>query len=401
MSVSVRENRIPALLKYPGGKEKELPYILPNIPEGAENYYEPFAGAGAVFFALQCDKAFLNDKSEELCGLYRVLQERNPEFFERIDAIDRNWMRLSAFSDEYPRELCGLYERYLENDMSACEAEDMAVEFLLSHAAAFREMLSAKLYPDLGHFIAEFGKSMQNKLSRMKQIEAESGKLSDADICANLECAMKNAFYMHLRYLHNQAEALSLGEAFSAAVYFFMREYCYASMFRYNRAGEFNVPYGGISYNRKSLAKKIAQFRDPALWEQLSHATICAMDFLEFAEAYPPGENDFVFLDPPYDTQFSAYSGISFGPKEHRRLASYLIRRCPAYFMLIIKNTDLIRSLYAPGKKTAGGRKLYISSFEKNYIVSLQDRNERRAEHLLVTNYPLPLKDYQYTLREL
>lgn len=57
--------------------------------------------------------------------------------------------------------------------------------------------------------------------------------------------------------------------------------------------------------------------------------------------------------------------------------------------MLVIKNTDYIASLYPERTKTANGDKIYISSFDKKYFVSFQDRNDKNAQHLLITNYPI------------
>ena len=57
--------------------------------------------------------------------------------------------------------------------------------------------------------------------------------------------------------------------------------------------------------------------------------------------------------------------------------------------MLVIKNTNYIASLYLEGTKTANGDKIYISSFDKKYFVSFQDRNDKNAQHLLITNYPI------------
>ena len=70
-----------------------------------------------------------------------------------------------------------------------------------------------------------------------------------------MESALKSSYYMYIRYLYNHPELLTDSE--KASVFFFIREYCYSSMFRYNKKGNFNVPYGGISYNRKDLRKKI------------------------------------------------------------------------------------------------------------------------------------------------
>jgi DNA adenine methylase len=53
-----------------------------------------------------------------------------------------------------------------------------------------------------------------------------------------------------------------------------------------------------------------------------------------------------------------------------------------ANFMLIIKNTDFIFDLY---NKTG----IYIKSFDKKYVVSFKNRNEKDVTHLLITNYEL------------
>jgi hypothetical protein len=41
----IRTERLPSLLKWAGGKEQELRYILPVIPP-FRRYYEPFVGGG-------------------------------------------------------------------------------------------------------------------------------------------------------------------------------------------------------------------------------------------------------------------------------------------------------------------------------------------------------------------
>lgn len=49
---NVLATRLLPLIKYPGGKEKELNYIIPALPAKIDNYYEPFVGGGAVYFAI-------------------------------------------------------------------------------------------------------------------------------------------------------------------------------------------------------------------------------------------------------------------------------------------------------------------------------------------------------------
>ena len=185
---------------------------------------------------------------------------------------------------------------------------------------------------------------------------------------------------MHLRYLYNRISEFGISASLAAGIFFFVRENAYASMFRYNGKGEFNVPYGGIAYNRKNLARKIAYLQSPDVELHLRNTVIENMDFEAFLQKYPPQAGDFVFLDPPYDSEFSTYSQNEFGREDQERLASYLLRQCEAKFMLVIKNTPTILHLY-------GNAGLNIKIFDKKYLVSFQDRNNRDAEHLIITNF--------------
>ena len=48
--------------------------------------------------------------------------------------------------------------------------------------------------------------------------------------------------------------------------------------------------------------------------------------------------------------------------------------------MLIIKNTNFILDLYS-------NKGLNIKIFDKKYLVSFMNRNDKDVEHLLITNY--------------
>jgi DNA adenine methylase len=64
-------------LKWAGGKRQLLPEIKQHIPVPADGYtyYEPFVGAGAVFFALRPEKALINDCNTQLILTYRAIKE--------------------------------------------------------------------------------------------------------------------------------------------------------------------------------------------------------------------------------------------------------------------------------------------------------------------------------------
>jgi len=52
-----------------------------------------------------------------------------------------------------------------------------------------------------------------------------------------------------------------------------------------------------------------------------------------------------VFLDPPYDSDFSTYAQNTFGRDEQIRLCDCL-KHTKAKIMLVIKNTEFIYGLY-------------------------------------------------------
>lgn len=66
------------MLKYVGGKQKEITCFLEHIPEKFDTYIEPFLGGGAVFFHLEPERAILNDKNQKLIQFYRDVRDNFP-----------------------------------------------------------------------------------------------------------------------------------------------------------------------------------------------------------------------------------------------------------------------------------------------------------------------------------
>ena len=58
------------LVKYRGGKTKEIPHILKHIPKYEGKYIEPFFGGGALYFHLEPKKAIINYINTKLMDFY-------------------------------------------------------------------------------------------------------------------------------------------------------------------------------------------------------------------------------------------------------------------------------------------------------------------------------------------
>lgn len=377
----VETRRLYPLLKWAGGKEQELKYIIPNLPEKFENYYEPFVGGGAVYTAIQAKKYYINDKSDELIGLYESITNGDRQmFFKAVDEIIHNWDLLTTVTVKNSIFFIDTYKKYSQDLIDETKLKNILFEFILTHSEQFNGMFSTIFNFNIENFIKEIKINLIRKIKRMKELEKIKHLLPDNDILDNIETALKSAFYMHFRHIYNNTLKYKINSAFKSAIFLFIRNFAYSGMFRYNSNGDFNVPYGGIAYNRKNFSKKVEYLRTKELKSLLDSTIIENLDFEDFFKIHNPLENDFVFLDPPYDSEFSTYAKNEFTKQDQIRLAKYLINKCKAKWMMIIKNTDFIYNLYE-------NKGLNIKSFEKTYLVSFMNRNDKNVEHLLITNY--------------
>lgn len=369
-----KRNNLSPIVKWAGGKEQELKYILPNVPDNFVRFIEPFVGGGAVYFSMGNKNKLINDKSVELTTLYNNIKYKNKDFIGRLQSLQDAWIGLESILDNSIDVFNTTYSKYKVNKIAKEDLIKNIELFVNDNKTAFKQLLNPELLKHYDIFEKELLRNISAKLVRMKDLEEKKGNLPEKDIYDNFECALKGSFYMFIRALYNKYD--------NSEYFYFIREYCYSSMFRYNSNGEFNVPYGGISYNRKNFQRKIDYIKSKELQSHFVNTDIYNLDFEEFLDKIKLTKNDFIFLDPPYDTDFSSYVNNAFDRQDQERLANYLINKCPAKFMLVIKNTDFISDLYS-------NKGLYITSFDKTYMVSFKGRNNRDCKHLLITNYPI------------
>ena len=71
------------IIKYQGGKTRELPTIRGLLPDKYDTVLEPFAGGAAVSFDLG-HRSILNDFNPALINMYRAV--KNPLMFQEVYA---------------------------------------------------------------------------------------------------------------------------------------------------------------------------------------------------------------------------------------------------------------------------------------------------------------------------
>ena len=366
------------LIKWPGGKTSELNIISEHFPESYNRYVEPFFGGGAVYFDKCPKSAIINDISKNLMSVYRFIGEGNVKFRRCVEGIAAEWELVKEYCGDKTEFISGLYRAYTDGDLEKEEFlmqiqryTDIAVEFIAGQS---------QVISDKETFRSELYRMVSDKLLRTCANEKKFGSLSYEDLQKNMLTGFTGGYYMYMRSMLNAMEKdkyLYISDEYKAAVFFFVREFCYGSMFRYNKNGDFNIPYGGIAYNTKDFSKKVEAMFDVQTVKLLSGADIYTTDFQTIFAMCEEG--DFIFLDPPYDTEFSEYETKAFGKEEHKRLAE-CIYKTKAKLLLIIKNTPFIASLYED-------KGLNVFAFDNKYAYCVKGRNDRNAEHLIITNY--------------
>ncbi len=152
----------------------------------------------------------------------------------------------------------------------------------------------------------------------------------------SLDDEKRKEFYLEQRDRFNQKEC---DEIENSAIFIFLNRTCFNGLYRVNRKGDFNVPFG--RYANPKICDEATILADSNL---LKKVTILNGDFsetLRFAT-----ENSFFYFDPPYKplsetSSFNAYAKEVFDDSEQIRLCKFCkeIEKRGAKF--ILSNSDV------------------------------------------------------------
>ena len=96
------------MIKYRGGKSKEIPNIMWHIPRFRGRYVEPFFGGGALFFYLEPRQSIINDINEKLIGFYKGVRDDYEALRIELDDVEaiytHNRKEFDALKAQHPNE---------------------------------------------------------------------------------------------------------------------------------------------------------------------------------------------------------------------------------------------------------------------------------------------------------
>ena len=141
-------------------------------------------------------------------------------------------------------------------------------------------------------------------------------------------------FYAHRERFNTLLQSGGAGSAEAASLFYFLNRTGYNGLCRFNRSGEFNVPFG--QFKRITYASDFSAYR-----EAFKRWTFTVGDF----ETVPVKQEDFIYADPPYDVDFRTYSAGGFSWNDQVRTAEWLAHhRGPV--VLVNQATPRIVHLY-------------------------------------------------------
>ncbi len=202
---------------------------------------------------------------------------------------------------------------------------------------------------------------------------------------AKLLDGLENTKEEYLRVRSIPPQELPLFQRAAHLVY--LNKTCFRGLFRVNRQGRFNVPYG--QYNRR--------YYDPANLRAVSEA----LENIEFRRGdfelclRDVAEDDFVYMDPPYYklggyADFNRYTRDQFRANDQFRLAA------------LCRELDLRRVRWAVSNSDTSFIRDLFDGYHLNPLKNRREINlnsqSRNITELLITNYKPQPRSTQGTL---
>lgn len=199
------------------------------------------------------------------------------------------------------------------------------------------------------------------------------------DVEPVISCLQKYENTQEMFYHVRNLEWQNLPGPEAAARTIYLNKTCFNGLYRVNKKGRFNVPFG--KYKSPNFCDADALHTASGI---LKKAVIVCGDYLSVLREYAKA-GDFIFLDPPYlpvseYADFKRYTKEQFYEEDHVDLAKEVLRlqELGCHVILTNSNHSLVHELYKPFTIEVIQTKRYISC----------SGNNRRGEDVIVTVPP-------------
>jgi DNA adenine methylase len=163
-----------------------------------------------------------------------------------------------------------------------------------------------------------------------------------------------------------------------AALLIYLNKHGFNGLWRVNRKGKFNVPFG--SYKKRSIPSDTSILKFSAMLEKVK------IENRDFAAAVRTAKRgDFIYFDPPYQplsktANFTDYNSRGFPFSEQERLAQLFRRLTKKGVRIMLSNSKVpeIEDLY---------KDFRIESVNAKRFINCNGERRRGIQEIIVTNY--------------
>jgi DNA adenine methylase len=178
-------------------------------------------------------------------------------------------------------------------------------------------------------------------------------------------------FYSYRNQFNRSVTQGRVTTARAAQLFYYLNRSGYNGLCRFNRKGEFNVPFG--KYQKINYRRDFIDYQSTLAGWQFKSG-----DFQNLKLR----DSDFIYADPPYDVAFRQYAAQGFEFCEQERLAEWLSQH-PGPVVLSNQATPKIKKLY----KSLNYKLLYRDAPR---MIACNGNRKRAVEVLAIRNLELP-----------
>ncbi len=174
-----------------------------------------------------------------------------------------------------------------------------------------------------------------------------------------------------------------LSDLQTASRFIYLNRTCFNGMYRVNRSGEFNVPFGD---NKNPLICDEENLRKVS--NILKNVSVVHEDYKNVLNKAKKG--DFIYFDPPYypinkTSSFTSYTADAFLEKEQIELRDTFmeLNKRGCFVMLSNSDTSFINKIYSEIKD----KKVKINKVQAGRSINSKGSGRGKITEVLITNY--------------
>lgn len=190
-------------------------------------------------------------------------------------------------------------------------------------------------------------------------------------------------YYVEVRKLDRDPEVYSqLNDVQRASRFLFLNKTCFNGLYRVNKQGHFNTPFG--DYKNPCICD-VKNLQECSLYlKNVNLYNVSYIDFIFKIYSNEDSDNDFFYFDPPYlpltkTSNFTSYTSDGFGIEDHKKLKEVCdyLHGLGVKFLMSNSSCDEIRDLYKNYKvmELSAKRNINSSGDKRGNVTELLIKN--------------------------